>query len=99
MQADVLVRWHSRMQNVSPISPPRGYAVGGNAAWPQILKRVNDERAPGCNRIILTGRLWGEIWHLDGTARIVRNELFRTRDPANHAHTDWLWRYSSDGPS
>ena len=53
---------------------------GGNAAWPQILKAVNEERAPRCNRIITTGRMWGELWHFDGAARIVRNELFRTRD-------------------
>lgn len=72
------------------------YAAGGNPGWPQILKAVNDERARRCNRIITTGRLWGEIWHLDGTARIVRNELFRTRDISSYVYTDWLWRYSSD---
>ena len=53
---------------------------GGNTAWPQILKAVNEERAPRCNRIITTGRMWGELWHFDGAARIVRNELFKTRE-------------------
>jgi 3-hydroxybenzoate 6-monooxygenase len=71
-------------------------AGGGNAAWPQILKAVNEERAPRCNRIITTGRMWGELWHFDGTARIVRNELFRTRDVNSYKYTDWLWGYSSD---
>jgi 2-polyprenyl-6-methoxyphenol hydroxylase-like FAD-dependent oxidoreductase len=69
---------------------------GGNAAWPQILKRVNAERAPRCNRILTVGRMWGELWHLDGTARIARNELFRTRDTFDYKYTDWLWGYTSD---
>jgi 3-hydroxybenzoate 6-monooxygenase len=71
-------------------------AGGGNAAWPQILKAVNEERAPRCNRIITTGRMWGELWHFDGAARIVRNELFRSRDVNSYKYTDWLWGYSSD---
>jgi 3-hydroxybenzoate 6-monooxygenase len=73
------------------------YATGGrNAAWPQILKSVNTERAPRCNRILSVGRMWGELWHLDGTGRIARNELFRTRDTSDYKYTDWLWGYSSD---
>ncbi|MFC0448548.1 FAD-dependent monooxygenase [Rhodococcus jostii] len=74
-------------------------AGGGNSAWPQILKEVNTERAPRCNRILTTGRMWGELWHLDGTARIARNELFRTRDTSSFTYTDWLWGYSSDRAS
>lgn len=73
------------------------YADGGrNAAWPQILKAVNAERAPRCNRILTVGRMWGELWHLDGVGRIARNELFRTRDASDYKYTDWLWGYSSD---
>jgi len=68
---------------------------GGNQAWPLILKRVNAERAPRCNRILSTGRMWGELWHLDGVGRIARNELFRTRDTSSYRYTDWLWGYSS----
>jgi hypothetical protein len=40
--------------------------------------------------------MWGELWHLDGTGRIARNELFRTRDTSDYKYTDWLWGYSSD---
>ncbi len=72
------------------------YPGGGNGAWPRILKDVNAERAPRCNRIITTGRMWGELWHLDGTARIARNELFRIRDTSSYKYTDWLWGYSCD---
>ena len=69
---------------------------GHNQAWPLILKRVNAERAPRCNRILSVGRMWGELWHLDGVGRIARNELFRTRDTSSYKYTDWLWGYSSD---
>ncbi|MQY27092.1 3-hydroxybenzoate 6-hydroxylase [Nocardia sp. RB56] len=73
-----------------------GFADGGNAAWPRILREVNAERAPRCNRVLTTGRMWGELWHLDGTARVARNELFRTRDTESWKYTDWLWAYTSD---
>lgn len=69
---------------------------GDNANWPQILRDVNAERAPRCNRILTTGRMWGDLWHLDGAGREARNELFRTRDTSSYKYTDWLWGYSSD---
>lgn len=69
---------------------------GDNANWPQILRDVNAERAPRCNRILSVGRMWGELWHLDGAGRIARNELFKNRDTASYQYTDWLWGYSSD---
>lgn len=71
-------------------------SIGGVDAWDRALAAVNAERAPRCNRILTTGRMWGELWHLDGTARIARNELFRTRDTSSYKYTDWLWAYSSD---
>jgi salicylate hydroxylase len=72
----------------------KDYPTGGNCAWPQILKEVNEERAPRCGRIQTTARMWGELWHLDGTARIARNELFRNLDTANYRYTDWLWNHN-----
>ena len=72
------------------------YAEGGrNQAWPLILKKVNIERATRCNRILSTGRMWGELWHLDGVGRLARNELFRTRDTSSYKYADWLWGYAS----
>lgn len=57
---------------------PAGTGAGRRCAtWPRTLAAVNAERAPRCNRVIETGRMWGELWHLDGTARLARNELFR----------------------
>ncbi|MEE6164842.1 MULTISPECIES: FAD-dependent monooxygenase [unclassified Mycolicibacterium] len=72
------------------------FTSGGNASWPQILKNVNAERAPRCNRIVETCRVWGELWHVDGAGRIARNELFRKVMPTDFKYTDWLWGYSSD---
>src|SRR5574340_1103943 len=69
---------------------------GDTANWPKILRDVNAERAPRCNRILTTGRMWGELWHLDGAGREARNELFRIRDTSSYKYTDWLWGYSSD---
>ncbi|MGW5524064.1 FAD-dependent monooxygenase [Gordonia sp. NPDC003950] len=71
-------------------------ALGGSDAWDRTLAAVNAERAPRCNRILTTGRMRGELWHLDGVGRIARNELFRTRDTSSYKYTDWLWAYSSD---
>ncbi|MFF0816940.1 FAD-dependent monooxygenase [Rhodococcus sp. NPDC003318] len=68
---------------------------GDTANWPQILRDVNTERAPRCNRILTTGRMWGDLWHLDGAGREARNELFRTRDTSSYKYTDWLWGYDS----
>ncbi|WP_063043441.1 FAD-dependent oxidoreductase [Nocardia pseudovaccinii] len=72
----------------------RRYPDLGNEGWPVILAEVNKHRAPRCNRILTTGRMWGELWHFDGTARLVRNELFQTRDTTSYKYTDWLWAYS-----
>ncbi len=69
---------------------------GDTKNWPKILRDVNAERAPRCNRILTVGRMWGDLWHLDGAGREARNELFRTRDTSSYKYTDWLWDYSSD---
>lgn len=39
----------------------------------------------------MSARIWGDIWHVDGVARLLRNELFTTRDPADYKHIDWLY--------
>lgn len=60
--------------------------------WDEALARVNAVRAPRCNRILSTGRMWGELWHLDGAGREARNELFRNITPDGvYKYTDWLW--------
>jgi 2-polyprenyl-6-methoxyphenol hydroxylase-like FAD-dependent oxidoreductase len=50
-------------------------------------------RAPRAARVQRAARTWGDIWHIDGTGALLRDELFRRRDPRDYAHTDWLYRH------
>jgi 3-hydroxybenzoate 6-monooxygenase len=51
-------------------------------------------RAPRAMRVQRTARTWGEIWHVDGVAKLIRDELLRDRDPADHKHVAWLYQDS-----
>lgn len=64
-------------------------SAGGD--WDRALAAYQEIRAPRTARVQTTARLWGDIWHVDGVARVLRNELFRTRDMSSHAYVDWLY--------
>ncbi|AWW41569.1 FAD-dependent monooxygenase [Streptomyces cadmiisoli] len=66
-------------------------AVKHSADWPAALEATERIRAPRTARIQRTARVWGEIWHVDGTARLLRNELLRTRAAPDRSHIDWLY--------
>lgn len=69
-------------------------AKAGDLDWGQVLRDVSAERAPRCGRIQTTSRFWGEMWHVDGVARHVRNEAFRQAEAAGwYRYADWLWDY------
>ncbi|MEU8798579.1 FAD-dependent oxidoreductase [Spirillospora sp. NPDC048819] len=55
------------------------------------LKRYEAERTARTARVQTTARFWGDIWHVDGVARIMRNELFRERDQHSYKYMDWLY--------
>jgi 3-hydroxybenzoate 6-monooxygenase len=55
------------------------------------LARYAAIRAPRAMRVQRAARTWGEIWHLDGTAKLVRDELLRDRDVADQKHVAWLY--------
>ncbi|MFG1815089.1 FAD-dependent monooxygenase [Kribbella sp. NPDC049174] len=59
--------------------------------WPAVLEETQNIRAPRTARTQRTARIWGEIWHVEGTARLLRNELMRTRDRSDHSPIDWLY--------
>ena len=82
--AELLSRDLSGLHLVALMIDGVHFAGGRNAAWPQILKSVNAERAPRCNPILSTCRMWGELWHLDGVGRTARNELFRNRNTSDY---------------
>ena len=55
------------------------------------LRSYAARRAPRAARVQRTARTWGEIWHVDGVAKLLRDELLRTRDVADHRHVTWLF--------
>ncbi|TDD27116.1 FAD-dependent oxidoreductase [Actinomadura sp. KC06] len=67
--------------------------LGGAAPpdWGGAVKRYEAERTGRTARVQANARLWGDIWHVDGVARLLRNELFRQRDPRDPRHIDWLY--------
>ena len=58
------------------------------------LARYAALRAPRATRVQRTARTWGEIWHVDGVAKLIRDELLLTRDVADHRHVSWLFGHS-----
>ncbi len=48
-------------------------------------------RAGHCQRAVRTSRAWGDLWHLDGDKRLVRNAIPRARDIRDYSFTDWLY--------
>ncbi|MBB6119168.1 FAD-dependent monooxygenase [Nocardiopsis algeriensis] len=59
--------------------------------WAKALASFAERRIPRTARVQTTARMWGDIWHVDGVARVMRNELFRTRDRSDYKYTDWLY--------
>jgi len=59
--------------------------------WPDALENYTQARSGPTARVQRTARLWGDIWHVDGVSRLMRNELFRAREPADFSRTDWLY--------
>jgi 3-hydroxybenzoate 6-monooxygenase len=64
------------------------------ADWDKALAAYNDIRAPRTARVQRTVRAWGDIWHIDGTGALLRNELFTTL-PSFYPYTDWLYAESN----
>jgi salicylate hydroxylase len=50
------------------------------------------ERMNRSARVVLTSRFFGEVLHVDGGARELRNEIARARDPERAPEVDWLYR-------
>ncbi|GGH63357.1 FAD-dependent monooxygenase [Rothia aerolata] len=65
----------------------------GAVDWDRVLLEVETERVNRCRRVQNLGRFWGEIWHVDGAARLLRNELFRNAENNWYRYVDWLWGY------
>lgn len=68
----------------------RNYDPSG---WDAAAAAFVAERAPRTAQVQRLARVWGDSWHLEGAARLVRNELFRRRDPADYRYTDWVYAH------
>jgi 3-hydroxybenzoate 6-monooxygenase len=67
---------------------PAGEGLAGYAA----------RRAPRAMRVQRTARTWGDIWHVDGVAKLLRDELLLDRDVADHKHVRWLYGDDAAAP-
>jgi salicylate hydroxylase len=65
--------------------------VHAGDGWDVAMKAFIEERAPRTARVQRTARLWGQIWHVDGVGRVLRNEMMRMRDPTDFRYFDWLY--------
>jgi 2-polyprenyl-6-methoxyphenol hydroxylase-like FAD-dependent oxidoreductase len=67
--------------------------VAGEGAvdWPIALKEYERVRTVRTAEVQTKARVWGELWHVDGLPRIIRNELFSDRVPQDFRHVDWLY--------
>ena len=64
---------------------------GRSPDWDAVLAAYQAVRSEHCRRVVLTSRVWGQLWHLDGPRREQRNAILRARDPRDYSFTDWLY--------
>jgi hypothetical protein len=65
--------------------------VATGAGWDAALAAYQAVRAGHCQRVVLTARKWGNLWHHDGTKRLRRNAILRARDTYDYSFTDWIY--------
>lgn len=63
----------------------------GTPDWDTALAAYEAVRPEHCRRVLSTGRVWGELWHLDGEARLMRNAVLRNRETIDYTYTDWIY--------
>jgi salicylate hydroxylase len=59
--------------------------------WDALLSAYTAVRPEHCRRVQQASRAWGELWHLDGAARLQRNKILRQRDIRDYSFVDWLY--------
>jgi salicylate hydroxylase len=66
-------------------------ATEDDAGVDRALAAYQRVRAPRTARVQRSARVWGDIWHIDGTGALLRNELFRGITDDDYSYADWLW--------
>jgi 2-polyprenyl-6-methoxyphenol hydroxylase-like FAD-dependent oxidoreductase len=64
---------------------------GSGVDWDAALRAYDAVRPEHCRRVLSAGRVWGELWHLDGLLRLQRNKVLRDRDPYDYTYTEWIY--------
>ena len=65
------------------------FPVGRDAG--QAFVAYQTQRLEPTARVQRSARLWGELWHLDGVARTVRNRYLALREATDYSELDWLY--------
>ncbi|GGL41048.1 FAD-dependent oxidoreductase [Nocardia jinanensis] len=65
--------------------------TNGAVDWTGALAAYEAVRPEHCRRVVLTARVWGELWHLGGIRREQRNALLRAREIGDYSFTDWVY--------
>lgn len=56
------------------------------------LARYEEARVAFAGSVQTTGRIWGDIWHVEeGAPMALRDEVFRRRDTHDYTFIDWLY--------
>jgi 3-hydroxybenzoate 6-monooxygenase len=55
------------------------------------LRGYERRRLAQASRVQRTARTWGDVWHVDGLAMLLRDEAFRLRAEDDFGRVDWLW--------
>lgn len=66
-------------------------ATSSGVDWEAALAAYEAVRPEHCRRVLSTGRVWGELWHHDGTKRLQRNAILRARRTDDYTFTDWIY--------
>lgn len=88
--AYVLAEHVARQDGLRPAAG-RAPGAGSGVDWGAATAAYNAVRAPHCRRVQTTGRLWGELWHVEGETREIRNALLRARAVDDYSFVDWIW--------
>ena len=71
-------------------------ASGANVDWDAVLAGYEKARVARAGEVQTVARGWGDLWHCDGLARSLRDELFRLHNPSGYRYTDWLYGHGED---
>ncbi|GAA5156445.1 FAD-dependent monooxygenase [Amycolatopsis dongchuanensis] len=66
--------------------------AGSTLDWPAALAAYQHARTPRTARVQSSARVWGELWHCDGLARLLRNTYLTERRVDDYRWTDWLYQ-------